>query len=172
MILADTLAGVADEADAARGEIVQPAEIVEDFPRSGIGVKRVDGEVAPGCVLAPVAGEGHRGAAAVGADVMAQCRDLDRPLRQYRGDGAMLYPGRHAADRPGGQAFDHFRRQEGSGDVHVLDRHAQQRVAYRAAYVTGVARAQRGDQRGKVLAPCPVGGGQAVSHSTATGGRD
>ena len=59
--------------------------------RSG---KRVDGEVAPLGVGAPVAAEGDARLAAEGFDVLAQRRHLDRLMLDDDGDGAVLDAGR------------------------------------------------------------------------------
>ncbi len=75
MILRDARRGVADEGDAARIEIGETIEPVVDRPCLRIGVERVDREVAPRSIVAPVVGESdasrggrrfrHRGAAVV-----------------------------------------------------------------------------------------------------------
>ena len=69
MVLGDALERLADEADAARGDIVEPAEIIEDLAADRVGIERVDGEVAARGVLLPIVGESDGGAAAVGGDV-------------------------------------------------------------------------------------------------------
>ena len=69
MVFGDALKRVADEADVALLEIVEPAEIIEDFAGRRVGVQGVDREVAAGGVRLPVVGERHRRAAAVGRDV-------------------------------------------------------------------------------------------------------
>ncbi len=97
VILADALTRIADEAHPPCRQIFQPAEIVEDFACRRIGIERIDGEIAPRGIVPPFAGEGHGGAAAVGADVMTQRGDLDRALRQQCGDGAVLDAGGNSA---------------------------------------------------------------------------
>ena len=72
MVLGDALERLADEADAARRDIVEAAEIIENLAADRVGIERVDGEVAARGILAPIVGEGDRGAAAVGGDVGAQ----------------------------------------------------------------------------------------------------
>ena len=47
MVLGDALQRLADEADGAGLQVVEPAEIVEQFAVTGIGVERIDGEIAP-----------------------------------------------------------------------------------------------------------------------------
>src|SRR3546814_2680072 len=78
MSLVDALQGIADEAHAARGKIVEPAEIVEQGARQRIGVERVDREIAPRGVFAPVVGIIDDRVAAVGRNVAAQRRHLDQ----------------------------------------------------------------------------------------------
>ena len=86
--------GVADEAHAPRLEIGKPADVVVHRAVGG-GRERVDGEVAPLGVGAPVAAEAHVGVAAEGLDVLAQRRHLERPAVDHDGDGAVLDAGRH-----------------------------------------------------------------------------
>ena len=76
-ILGDALLGIADEAHAACLQVGLAVEVVVD--RAGaVGVERVEGEVAAARILAPVVGEGDDGVAAVGLDVAAQGRELER----------------------------------------------------------------------------------------------
>src|SRR3546814_9894239 len=56
MILRDAGAGVADEADAMRAKVGDAAEEVRDGVGQRVGIERVDGEIAPGGVFAPVVG--------------------------------------------------------------------------------------------------------------------
>jgi hypothetical protein len=72
IILGNARRGVADKGDTPRGEVGKAVEPVVDRAAVGIGVKRVDREVAPRRVVAPVAGEGDRRAASVGLDIVAQ----------------------------------------------------------------------------------------------------
>ena len=77
IVFADARRGIADEAHAAGLQIVDAADGVEDLAVGG-RVERVHGEVAALRVFRPVGGEGDDGAAAVGRDVAAQGRDLER----------------------------------------------------------------------------------------------
>src|SRR3546814_14389273 len=86
MSLVDALQGIADEAHAARGKIVEPAEIVEQGARQRIGVERVYREIAPRGVFAPVVGIIVDRVAAVGRNVSAQRRHLDRAADDHRDD--------------------------------------------------------------------------------------
>ena len=140
VILGDAGEGIADEAHAARFEIVEAAEIVEYLAARRIRGQRVDREVAPGGVLLPVPGIGDGGAAAVGRDVAAQRRDLDGATGKDGGDGAMGKAGR---DRPDGarlQPAHHLLGREPGGEIDVADVHRQQRVADAAADETGLPR--------------------------------
>ena len=58
MILGDAGERIADEAHPARREIGEPVEIIEDLAARRIGGERVDREVAPRRILAPIVGEG------------------------------------------------------------------------------------------------------------------
>ena len=90
MVFGDALKGIADEADVPLLEIVEPAEIIEDFAGRRVGEQGVDREVAAGGIGLPVVGERHRRPAAVGLDVGPQGRDLERMAVADRGDRAML----------------------------------------------------------------------------------
>ena len=65
-------------------EVGEAAEIIVDLAARRLGAQRVDREVAPRRVLAPIVGEGDDGVAAVGRDVAAQRRHLDRPAAGSR----------------------------------------------------------------------------------------
>src|SRR3546814_2862833 len=78
MILGDARRGVADKGHPPRVEVGEPAEPVVDRPGIGIGVERIDREIAARGIVAPVVGEGDRRAAAVGFDIAAQRRNLVR----------------------------------------------------------------------------------------------
>ena len=77
-VFADALAGIANEPYPPRRKIIQPPEPVENLAAGGIGVERVDGEIAPRRILAPVGGPGHAGMAAVGVEVAPQAGHLHR----------------------------------------------------------------------------------------------
>ena len=74
---------IADEADAPRLEIGEPAGIVVDAALQ-VDRERVDGEIAPQRIEAEIAAERHLSVAAVGLDVLAKRRDLDRQPRGHR----------------------------------------------------------------------------------------
>ena len=164
MIFADALVRIADKAHPPRRQIVQPAEPVEDLAARRIGIERVHREIAAGGIVLPISGEGDRRPAAVGADVMAQGGDLDRPLRQHRRNRAVLDARGHGLDACILQPLHHGRRLKRGGNVHVLDRDAEQGVAHRAADVAGISPAKRGNQRGEVGAPSPVNRGKGGRH--------
>lgn len=159
MVLADAGLGIADEAHAAQGQIVQPAEIVADFVGDRVGIERVDGEIAPCGVLSPASAECDLGVAAVGGDVMTQSGDLHRAARQNRGYRAMREAGGHGFDVGRMASGDHLLWAEHRGHVDVGDGQAQQRITHRAAHVARIARPQRRHQSGEVWALYPVGGG-------------
>ena len=58
MIFGNALQRIADEAHAARRQIVKAAPIIIDHAVRQMGIKRVDGEIPPRRILAPVIGEG------------------------------------------------------------------------------------------------------------------
>ena len=172
MILRDAPQRIADEAHAAGGEIVQPAEIIEDGAVAGRGEQRVHREIAAGGILAPVVGERHRRAAAVGRDIAAQRRHLDRPGRQHGGDGAVGEPGRHRLEPRRADARDHRVRRQAGREIDVGHRQPEQRIAHRAADEAGHARCrvEFGEQPGEPLAGPPAGGGQRRARHQAGSG--
>jgi hypothetical protein len=93
-------------------------------------------------------------------------QSLAKAVRDSRG---------HAADARGGQPFDHRIGHEHRGEVDVLDVDPQQGVAHRAADIARIPVAERGDQRGEIVALGPLGGwqlgGKRFSHASATGAR-
>ena len=66
----DALTGFAYETDAARLEVVDPADVIEHCAVRARG-ERIHGEVAPLGVGLPVAAERDLGVAAVGLDILA-----------------------------------------------------------------------------------------------------
>ena len=132
IIFGDARRRIADEAHTARLEIGKPADIIV---HDAVGRKRerVHGEVAPLRVALPVAAEAHRRVAAEGLDVLAQRRHLERPALDHHRDGAVVDAGRHRLEAGGRGAAHHLRRQRRGRDIDVAQRHAEQRVAHRAA---------------------------------------
>ena len=163
VVLGDAAIGIADEADAVGGKIVDAAEEVGDCAARRVGVERVDGEVASGGVLMPVVGEGDHRVAPVRLDVAAQRCDLhDRTLRQG-GDRAVGDAGRHRPDARSLQPTHHFLRRQRRGEVEVGDRQVQQRVPHRAADPArpGSIGTERADQLGQPRTVAPRGGGES-----------
>ena len=162
MVLGDALRGIADEAQPLRRQIAEPAEIVVDRAGLGVGIERVDREVAPRRVLAPVERKGDGRAAAVGRDVAAQRGHLEPAALGDGGDGAMVDAGRHRLQTRRLQPRDHLFGQQRGGQVDVLHRAAEQAVAHRAAddARTCLAIAQRGDHGPQRGIAAPVGFGQ------------
>ena len=166
VILRDAPQRIADEAHPARGQIVQPAEIVEHLARRRVRIERVHREIAPGRIRAPVIAERDHRVPAIGRDVAAQGRHLDRAGRQDRGDGAVRDPRRHRADAGGAQPVQYVVGQQPRGKVDIGDVHPQQRVAHRAADDPGLAggRVQRVGQRRQPVARAPRCTGQGHAH--------
>ena len=132
VVFGDALMRIADEAHAPRRQIGQPADIIVDRAVARHR-QRVDGEIAPLGVRLPVAAEGDLGVAAIGLHVLAQRGDLERMLVDDHGDGAVLDAGRHRLEAGGLHAAHHLLRHRGGGDVDLVDRHVDQRIAHRAA---------------------------------------
>ena len=133
IILGNARRGVADKSDAPGGKVGKAVEPVVDRAAVGIGVKRVDREVAPRRIVAPVARKSDRCAASVGLDIVAQRRDFMMVAARDRGDRAMRDPRRDDLDVRRLQPLRHLLRQQGRRKVDVGDRQTEQRVAHRAA---------------------------------------
>ena len=149
----------ADEADTACRKVINAAEKVGHFMGVGIGVQRIDGEIAPCRILPPVGGVGDGRTAAVRADVAAQGGDFDRPSPDHRRDRAMVYARGHSLYPGGLQALHHLLRLQRRGDVEIIDGKSKQSVAHRAADIAGKAlfRPQRGEQAVKAGPVAPIG---------------
>ena len=162
MILGDARRGVADEGDAPRFQIGKAAEPVIDRAGIGIGVERVDREVAPRGVVAPVIGEGDGRAASVGFDIAAQCRDFMMVAAGDRGDSAVRDARWDDLDIGRFESPRHLLRQQRGCEVDVGDGQAEERIAHRAAddlHRAAIGR-QRGDDAPQSGPPQPLGGGQ------------
>ncbi len=151
IVLADALVRVADEADAARGEVVEPAERIMDLS-VGAERERVDGEVAPARVGGKIAAERHLGVAPVGLDVLAQRRHLDRPAVDDDRHRAVGEAGRDDLEsgRPG--AAHHLVGGRGRRQIEIERRFAERQIAHRAAdqprlLAPAVQRCERPGQR-------------------------
>ena len=132
VVLADALAGIADEAHAARHEIVEPAERIVDRA-GGVAIERVDREVAASRVLRPIVGEGDGGVAAVGLHVAAQGRHLEGVVIGDHRHGAVLQAGLDDGEASGAGEPHHVLGRRGGGEVDVGDGNSHQRVAHHAA---------------------------------------
>ena len=132
IVLGDAFGRIADKTHAAVAEIVEPTGIIVDRAIARCR-QRIDGEIAPFGVGLPVAPEFDLGMAAVGLDVLAQRRHLERMLVDNDRDGAVLDTGRDRLEPGGRNALHNFFRHRGGSDVNLGDRHAQQRVSHRAA---------------------------------------
>ena len=167
VILGNPRAGITDEAHPPRREIFEPAEIVRNRQRFGMGIECVDSEIAPCGILRPVAGEGDGGSPAIGGDIAAQRGDLDRPVLEDRGDGAVLDPGRHSADAGLAAGRDHLGGHQLGGAIDIMHRRAQQAVAHRPADPADILRPQCCGERGKARAAWPFGFSQITQHLSA-----
>ena len=77
IVFRDTLGGIADKADVAFLDVGKPADEI-DHVTLGIGIERIDRQIPPLGINFPVRPEGYLGAAAIGLDVAAQRRHLER----------------------------------------------------------------------------------------------
>jgi hypothetical protein len=162
MILGDPRCGIANKAHAAAVQIGNTAEIVIDCPGFGIGIERIDREIAPRRIVVPLAGESDHRAAAVGFDIVAQRRDLVMIAARDRSHGAMRNASRNHLYIRRLQPPRHLVRQQWRRQVDVGHRQRQQRVAHRAAddlHRPAIA-AERRDDAAQPRPPPPFGIGQ------------
>ena len=151
VILADARRRVADEAHAPALEIGEAADMIVHGAVAAHR-ERVDGEVAAAGVGFEITPETDGGAAAVRLDVLAQGRHLERRALDHHRDGAVLDAGRHGLEARLAGARAHDRRRRRGGEVDLVHRMAEQRVAHGAAddarlLPRAVERAQDGVER-------------------------
>ncbi len=157
VILLDAPRRLADEAHPPRLEVPPAVEGVVDRA-VGVAEHGVHGEVAPRGVGRPVVGEGHAGAPAVGLHILAQRGDLEGVMVAHRRDRAVVQPRRNGLQPGPSQQRHHRLGRVGRGDVHVLHRPAEQRVAHAAADEAnlGALGPQSRQDRPRVVAQHPV----------------
>ena len=102
-------------------------------PAIGIGVKRIDGEIAAQGIMAEIAPEPHGGVAAMGFDILAQTGDLERPSVDHQRHRAMRQPCRHGFDTGLTGFFHHRFGQMGGRHVDIGDGAPHQRIAHHTA---------------------------------------
>ena len=132
VILGNPLRRIADEPHAAGVQIGHALEIVEHLAILRHR-HRVDGEIPPGRVLAPILSERHHSASAVCLDVAPQRRHLEAPMPGHRRHRAVLNPGRHRLQAGPPQRKRHRLRRLGGGEIDVRDLPPQQRIPHRTA---------------------------------------
>ena len=129
-------------------EILQPARVIMEL---AVGRQRqgVDGEVAAPGVLLEIAAEADDGVTAVGLDILAQRRHLERRAGDDDGHRAMLDPGRDALEPRRLRGRHNSLGQGGGREVDLMRRQAEQRVAHGAADDAGFRPGlrQRGEER-------------------------
>ena len=156
MVFPDPLARIADEAHPACFQIGHTAEIVVDFQRFGVSVKRVDGEIAARSILFPLGGKGNRGAAAIGGHVAAQRGDLDIAVREDRCDRTVVDAGGDGPYPCILAAIDDLGRMQRGRAIDVVNVLAQQAVAHGSADIARIVRAKRSDELRQIVALRPV----------------
>src|SRR5436190_1674927 len=166
MILRDPLQRITNEADVAVFEVGKATEIVEQLTGLRIGGQRVDGEVAAGGIFLPVVGKGYGGTPAIGRNIAAQRRDLERIAVADRGDGAVVDTGRDSLYLCLFEPSHDVVRRDSRREVDVVDRKTKEVVADRPANVAreafvSVERAQKA-RHSAFLAP--LGGVQLQLH--------
>src|SRR3954452_25627845 len=90
MVFGDALNRVADESDVPMLQIPKATEIVEDLAGDRIGRERIDREVAPRRVTAPVVGEGDRGTPSICCYISSKRSDLYRLAVAHGSDGPVF----------------------------------------------------------------------------------
>ena len=170
MVLGDPGQRIADEADAPRFQVGDAVEIVEHFAARRIGVERVDREVAPRGILAPVVGEGDGRVPAVGFEIAAQRRDFVDRVVGDGGDRAVLDAGRDRLDPGGLEQIDDLLRRMRRRQIDIGGVDPEQGIAHRAADDPRIARARAHRPRAQARMVAPRGGGQG--HATHRSRRD
>ena len=97
IILAQALIGLADENHPAGARVLKAARNQLVHRAIGLGIQRIQPEIAPAGILGPVGRESDHRAPAIGFDIPAQRRDLKRFAGANRGYRAVLKPGRDNA---------------------------------------------------------------------------
>ncbi len=133
MILGDALQRFADEPHPPRFKVGKSAEIVLHLAGRRIEVERVDGEIAPRRILAPVVGEADGGMPPIGRQIGTQGGDFQRLAGAHRGDRPVGDTRRNGLDPRRPAAPHDFVGAEQGRDIDVGDGGAQQSVAHRAA---------------------------------------
>jgi hypothetical protein len=72
--------------------------------------------------------------AAVGLDILAQCRHLERACLDDHRHGAVLDAGGHRLEAGSRDAADHLRRRRRGGDIDLRGLLAEQGIAHRATH--------------------------------------
>ena len=168
MVFADSGCRIADEAHAACGEIVEAAEIIVHHQRQRMRIKRVDCEIPPRRIVAPLLTEGDRGVAPVGLDIAPQRGDLDIAVVEHGCHRAMVDPRGDRANACRLAPVDHGRGQVAGRRIDIVRREPEQRIAHAAAHPADVVGTERIDQPGEIVAGCPVGCGKGRGHRSAS----
>ena len=132
IVLFDAGFRIADEAHTPRREIVVATKRVIERP-VGPGIKRVQGEIAPRCVLCPILGKGDRRVAAEGLNVAPERRHFECNAVSDDGHRAVLNPGRDCLEAGFARARHGLVRRCCGGKVDVSDFQPEQRIAHSTA---------------------------------------
>jgi hypothetical protein len=138
IIFGDPPIGIANEAHTGHTQIGNAAHRIEQRT-VGIRIDRIDREIAPRGILAPIRRESDHRMAPIRLDVAPQGRDLDDPRAGNGGNRAVLDSGRLDLDAGTRQAFGHARRFERRRDIDVGGFLLKYGVAHAAADETRIA---------------------------------
>ncbi len=132
IVFGDAFCRATDEADSVSQDIGVSTCKVCNFS-GGITVKRIHREVAAQRIGLPIIRILNFGAAAVGLDVMAKCRDFERLMIDDDGDRAMVNAGGHHLEARRLASRCHFLRRQIAGEIDFGDRYLHQRIAHRTS---------------------------------------
>lgn len=135
------LFGVADEAHHAVEAILDPCDRIVEFAIH-VAIERVEREIAPLRIAGPVVAEANHRMAAIGLDVLAQCRHFRDALADLQRNRPVLDAGWINRNARLAGAPHHLVGPQFSGEIHFLGlaRMLGQRIAHRAAHGARLAR--------------------------------
>ena len=168
IVLGNARIGIADKPDRSRGDILKPADKINDSAGL-VRIQRIDGEIPPFGINLPVLAETHLGPPAIGLRVMPQCGDLEPAPVDHQRHRAMVNAGRHGANARRLGPRHHLLRFPGRGKVGIGHHLTHQRVAHRTTHHPNlfalVVEQRKNPAKCCVLEPAFVGHARFSAHA-------